>query len=220
MIASTLHFPSEKNILLLEDNASLVKMHTSEYKIHNRTVYSILNQIWKDTDLCLKQHKSKRDSRGSFYAIHSWWFVPNNVNSTAAEAEAALQISKYGGEKIAWNWEKYVPQHVKNYIILENLKEYRYQDLDPVSTVCHLLNDMRYDKWPQRLPQQEHTQISMRKISTQSLSFSCNILKSNDNTPSVEVVPIAWIRPDKRQKNSPAHGNFIRNLELKKCLRK
>ena len=96
-------------------------------------VYDILDQICKDTDLYpyVKQHKSKRDSKGAFYAIHSRWLGPNHVNATASQAEMALQMSMYDSEKRAWNWEKYVAHHVKYHIILVNLMEYGYQGLDP-----------------------------------------------------------------------------------------
>ena len=59
-------------------------------------VYDILNQIYKDTDLYpyVKQHKSKRDGRGAFYAIYSRWLVLNHVNVTASEAEMALQMTR------------------------------------------------------------------------------------------------------------------------------
>ena len=105
MIAKMLHLPLSKNKLLLESSANKVQYHTAEYVIDNRMVYDILDQICKDTDLYLyvKQHKSKRDSRGAFYAIHSRWLGPNHVNTTASEAEMALQMSKYDGEKRAWN---------------------------------------------------------------------------------------------------------------------
>ena len=79
-------------------------VHTAEYMIDNRTVYDILDQICKDTDLYPydKQHKSKRDSRGAFYA-----FIPggdlNHVNLTASEAKLMLQMSTYDGEINAWN---------------------------------------------------------------------------------------------------------------------
>ena len=68
-------------------------------------VYDILDQICKDTDLYpyIKQHKSKREGIGAFYAIHSRWLGPNHVNATASEAEMALQMSMYDGEKRAWN---------------------------------------------------------------------------------------------------------------------
>ena len=72
-------------------------MHTPEYEIDNRTVYDVLDQIFKDTDLYpyVKQHKSERDDRGAFFAIHSRWLGLNHVNATASEAEMALQLSTY-----------------------------------------------------------------------------------------------------------------------------
>ena len=75
----------------------------AEYEINNRLVYDVLDQICKDTDLYpyVKQHKSKRDGRGTFYAIRSRWLVPNHVNGTASEAEIALQMSMYDREKRA-----------------------------------------------------------------------------------------------------------------------
>ena len=58
----------------------------------------------------VKQHESKRDDRGAFNAINSRWIGPNHVNMTAsAEAEAALQMLMYNGEKKARNWESMYP---------------------------------------------------------------------------------------------------------------
>ena len=84
MIARMLHLPPDKNKLVSEKNAHKVHDHTAEYVIANRMVYDVLNQICKDTDLYpyTKQHKSKRDSRGAFYAIHSRWLGLNHVNVT------------------------------------------------------------------------------------------------------------------------------------------
>ena len=80
-----------------KQTAQSVKVYTAEYKIDNRSVYDILDQICKDTDLYpyVKKHKSKRDGRGAFYAIHSRWLFPNHVNMTASEVELALQVSMY-----------------------------------------------------------------------------------------------------------------------------
>ena len=107
MIARMLHLHPDKNKHLLERDAHRVQDHTAEYIIDNRMVYDVLDQICKDTDLypCAKQHKSKRDSKGAFYAIHSRWLGPNHVNATASEAEMALQMPMYDGKKRAWNWE-------------------------------------------------------------------------------------------------------------------
>ena len=63
-----LHLPSDENKLYNEQSAQLVKQHTAEYNICNKSVYNILDQICKDIDLYLyiKQHKSKKDGRQIF----------------------------------------------------------------------------------------------------------------------------------------------------------
>ena len=62
-IARMLHLPPYRNKLHLEHNVHEGREHTVEFKIDNRTVYDIINQNCKDTDLYpyVKQHKSKRD---------------------------------------------------------------------------------------------------------------------------------------------------------------
>ena len=77
-----------------EQSAQSVTQHTKEYKIDNRTVYDILDQICKDTDLYLyaKQHKSKRESKKAYYAIHTRWLGPTHVNATASQAAMVLQM--------------------------------------------------------------------------------------------------------------------------------
>ena len=148
MIARMLHLPPEKNKLHNEQSAQSVKKHTAEYKIDNRSVYNILDQICKGTDLYpyVKQNKFKRDNRGAFYAIHSKWLGQNHVSMTASKAKLVLQMSMHDREKKVWTWEKYVARHVKYHIILGNLMEYEYQSLDPGLKVWYLLNGIRYDK--------------------------------------------------------------------------
>ena len=103
MNARMLHLPLDKNKVHNEQSAQSVTQHTTEYKIDNRTVYDILDQICKDVYLYpyVKQHKSTRDGRGAFYAIHSRWLGPNNMNVTASETEMVLQMLTYDGEKKA-----------------------------------------------------------------------------------------------------------------------
>ena len=95
MIIRMLHLPPDKNKLHNKQSAQ------SEYEIDNRSVYDILDQIYRNTDLYqyVKQNKSKRDGRGVYYAIHSRWLGPNHVNMTASEAKMALQTSMYDGKK-------------------------------------------------------------------------------------------------------------------------
>ena len=123
MINRMLHLPPNKDKLLPEKDAQTVQAHTAEYKIDHRTVYDILHQICKETDLYpyIKLHKSRRDGRGAYYVIHSMWLGPNSVNATALKAKLALPMSSYDVKKKAWNWEKYDAQRVKYHVTLGNL---------------------------------------------------------------------------------------------------
>ena len=95
IFAKLLHLLQLKSKPVLEHNVHLTKKLTAEYKIDNRTVYDIFDQICKDTNLCpyVKQHKSNTDGYGAFFAIHSRWLCPNCVNATASEVEAVLHMS-------------------------------------------------------------------------------------------------------------------------------
>ena len=79
------------------------KEYTKVYKIDNRTICDVLDQICKDNGLypCVKQYKSEQDGRGAFFAILARWLGPNRVNSTALEAESDLQTLTYDDEKKA-----------------------------------------------------------------------------------------------------------------------
>ena len=105
--------------------------HTTEYGIDKRSVYDIINQIYKDNALYpyVKEHKSKRDGRGASYAFHSRWLSPNHVNPTASEVKMLLQMSTYDGKKKKCNWESMLPHMSRGHIILKNLIECGYQDL-------------------------------------------------------------------------------------------
>ena len=105
MIARMLHLLFDENHLHNEKSGRSVKEYMAEYKIGNRSVYDILDQICKDTDLYpyVKQHKSTRDQRGAFYAIYSRWLGPNHLNATLSDAELVLQILMYDSEKKTLN---------------------------------------------------------------------------------------------------------------------
>ena len=100
IIARMLHLHLSKNKLLLQSGAHKVQDHTAEHVIDNIMVYDVLDQICNDTDLYpyVRQHKSKWDSRGAFYAIQSWLLGPNHVIVTASDAEMTLLISHGLGE--------------------------------------------------------------------------------------------------------------------------
>ena len=76
MITRMLPLPSEKNKNLHETDAQTVCTCMAEYKIDNRTIIDILDQICKDADLIqdVNQHKFKRDGRRAFMpsAQGSW----------------------------------------------------------------------------------------------------------------------------------------------------
>ena len=73
MIFRILHLPPDKDKLNNEQSTQSVKEHTAEYEIDNTSVYNILDQIFKDTDLYpyVKQQKSKMNGQEAFNAIHS-----------------------------------------------------------------------------------------------------------------------------------------------------
>ena len=54
------HLPPNKNKLHKEQSAQSVMKHTADYEIDNRSVYDILDQIYKDIDLYpyAEQYKS------------------------------------------------------------------------------------------------------------------------------------------------------------------
>ena len=103
MIVRMLYLSPDKNKLHNKRSLHSIIKHMAEYKIDNRSVCDILDQLCKDTDLYLyvKQHKSKRNGGGAFYAIHFKWLGLSPVNATASEAKMALQMSTYYTEKKA-----------------------------------------------------------------------------------------------------------------------
>ena len=88
-----LHLPTELNRIYREYIATSRKDYTATYKIDNKHIYDILDQICNDTKVYpnVKQYKSKQNGRGAFYATHKRWLGPNHINETASKAEAALQ---------------------------------------------------------------------------------------------------------------------------------
>ena len=124
--------PQDKNRLLMEREASSVKECIVMYKIHNlQHTLSDLSR-YRPVSIC-QAHKSKRDDRGAFYAIHTRQLGPKTVNMTASEAKSVIQTPTYNGEK---------NQHFKYHIFLKNLVKYGYQTYDLGMKVHHLLNSI------------------------------------------------------------------------------
>ena len=101
MITRMSHLPQER--LKNEQSAQSVNEHMAKCQIENISVYSILDQLCKETDLYpyVKQHKSKRNGRGAIYSLHSRWLSPHHVDTTASEAKLVLQMFKYDRVKKA-----------------------------------------------------------------------------------------------------------------------
>ena len=190
MIARILHLPSEKNKLLHKMYAHAVQEHMQEYEVDNRTLYDILDQICKDTDLYpyVKQHKPKRDGRGAFYAIHSRWLGPNHVNATGSEAEMALQMPTCDGEKTG-------------------------------SKVRHLFNGIRCDKLSTVVAAVRAHPDKCERDFNVVVAFLTQYIDQKAPTLSANIASVAQIRPAKWQKTNASYGTFKGKIELKKYSR-
>ena len=74
MITRILHLPPGKNKLLLEKDAQAIWAHKTEYKIDNRSVYNILDHIYKNTDLI---HMPNSISPTGMAEWHIMPFIPD-----------------------------------------------------------------------------------------------------------------------------------------------
>ena len=207
--------PADKSKVHNEQSVPSVSQRTPEYKIDNRTVYDILNQICKDTDLYsyVKQHKFKTVGRGAFYGIHSRWLSPNHINATVSEAEMALQTSTFDCEKKAWKWEKYVAQHVKYHIIMGNLMENGYQGIDTGSKVRYLLNGIRCDKFSLAITAVTMHPDKYEKNLDSVVTFLTQYINKISPTPSMKIASVAHNRPTKWQKTCAGCGTFKGKIE-------
>ena len=132
------------------------------------------------------------------------------MNATASEAEMALKMSTYNGEKKAWNWKKYVACHVKYHIILGNIMEYEYQGLDPGSKVWYLMNGIRCDKLSTAVTTvRVHPDKYKKGFGTVGTILTQYINKKTP-TLSLKVASVDQTRPTKQQKTSDTHDTFIR----------
>ena len=94
----------------------------------------------------IKQYKTKQDDRDAFYAIHTMWLRPNDVNAMASDAKMGLQMSTNDGEKKAWNWKNYASCYIQYHFFVQNLKEHVIKDQAvKYLNVYHLSNEIRCD---------------------------------------------------------------------------
>ena len=84
-----LHLTLDNDKLYNEKNTQSVKECIADYEKDNNSVYDILDQICKDTNLYphVKQYKSKRDCRRAFCVGHFTCLGLNHMNGTASETE-------------------------------------------------------------------------------------------------------------------------------------
>ena len=120
----------------------------------------------------------------------------------------ALQMSRYDGKRKAWNWEKYVAQHVKYHTILGNLMEYGYQGLDPRLKVWYLLIGIRCDKSSILVATVRVHWVKYKKDFDAGVAFFTQYIDNRALTLSVKVVSVSQTRPAKQQMTSTSHGTF------------
>ena len=131
----------------------------------------------------------------------------------------ALQTSIYDDEKKAWNWEKYVAQHVMCHIIPGNFMEYGYQGLDPGLEVLYLLNGIRCDKLSIAVGSERMHPDKYEKDFDAVAAFLTQHIHKRAPTLSVKVASVGQCRPAKQKKTSTTHGTFKGKIELKKYSR-
>ena len=84
MIVRMLHLSQDKSKLLLKHSISLIKENSVEYDVDNRTIYDILDQICKDTDvsICQAAQVQKEWKRGVLcYPLYVPRLKPCKLNS-------------------------------------------------------------------------------------------------------------------------------------------
>ena len=62
-----------------------------------------------------------KDSQAVLFDIHKWFLGPDHVARQATEAKRKLQTSHYDGERIGWDWDKYVALYKEQHAIMESL---------------------------------------------------------------------------------------------------
>ena len=100
-------------------------------------------------------------------------------------------------------------QHVKYHIILENLKEYGYQGLDPGSKFHYLL----------KMSTAVAAVKALSKNFDTVITFLTQYIDKQGPTPSVKVLSITHARPPKQQKTNATCGTFKGKINLKKYSR-
>ena len=99
----------------------------------------------------------------------------------------------------------YVAQHVKDHIILVNLMEYGYQDLDPWSKVKYLLNGIRCDKLSIAVATVSAHPDKYEKDVDAVVAFLTQYIDKRAPKPSVKVASAGQNRPANWQKTIATH---------------
>ena len=99
-------------------------------------------------------------------------------------------MSTYNGKKKAWNWEKYVAQHVKSHIILGNLMKCGYQGLNLRFKYQFLLNGIRCDKLSTAVTTVRVHPDKYKKDFDAVVAFLTQYIDKRASTPSVKVASV------------------------------
>ena len=122
----------------------------------------------------------------------------------------------YDGRKKAWNWEKYVAQHIKYHMILGNLMKYGHQWLDPKLKVWYLLNGIRCDKLSIAVTVVRAYPDKYENDFYPLVIFLNQYIDNRAPTSSVKIASVGQTRPVKWKKTS---APFKRMIQLKKYSR-
>jgi hypothetical protein len=99
--------------------------------------------LTNDAFTVIKGAKKTQNGHLAYQLLYVHYLGPNNVGNMAGEAENALNMVQYHGEKRQWNFEKYAPMHLRQHLILEALMAHGYVGIDPGSKVRFLLAGIR-----------------------------------------------------------------------------
>ena len=126
-------------------SAGIILTYEADFVVDNKAVWELLASLCRDKDCWthVKPFLRKKNGRGAYLALWSYYLGKQNVDNQATTSEKGLELASWSGDSKRFCFDDYVKIHMDHHAILSDLTAHGYAGIDDRSKVRHLLKGIK-----------------------------------------------------------------------------
>ena len=126
-------------------STGIVVVYDNDFIIDNKAVWEVICKLCRDEGCWthIKPFLKKKNGRGDFFALWTYYLGKANVDNQASASEKGLDLARWSGDTKRYTFNDYVTIHLNHHSVLNDLTSHGHSGIDERSKVRHLLKGIK-----------------------------------------------------------------------------